>query len=191
MWLDDTLPRSNQYDSEELEYWVDFRTEGSHGYSETDGVLESRAADTTGANGFAMPGINDDPMCELPVQGSGAPGLQKESDKACNFIMLHEVSRTSCFSNLLNHPLQGELVVSKIMDEAIQTRRSLDKLVAKLKKENGHKKILSCTLMRTKASDPIIMSREAAGAAAQGYQQHGGLPEQAQRALRRPRRDPG
>ncbi|CAE7423497.1 unnamed protein product, partial [Symbiodinium necroappetens] len=110
--------RSNQYDSEELEYWVDFRTEGSRGYSETDGVLESRAADTTGANGFAMPGINDDPMCELPVQGSGAPGLQKESDK-------------------------GELVVSKIMDEAIQTRRSLDKLVAKLKKENGHKKDIS------------------------------------------------
>lgn len=64
---------------------MDFRTEGSRGYSETDGVLESRKADTTGAKGFAMPAINDDPMPELPVEGSGAPGLRKENDQAWVF----------------------------------------------------------------------------------------------------------
>ncbi|CAE7247908.1 unnamed protein product [Symbiodinium sp. KB8] len=104
--------RCNQYDSEELEYWVDFRTEGSRGYSETDGTLESRVGDTTGAKGFAMPALNDDPLPELPLEGSGAPGIRPENGK-------------------------GELVVAKIMDEAIQTRKSLDELVSKLRKEKG------------------------------------------------------
>ena len=47
---------------------------------------------------------------------------------------------------ICNHPLQGEQAVSKIMDDALQTRKNLDKLVIKLKKEKGNPKNLSCTL---------------------------------------------
>ena len=61
---------------------MDFRTEGSRGYSETDGTLESRVGDTTGAKGFAMPALNDDPLPELPLEGSGAPGIRPENGKA-------------------------------------------------------------------------------------------------------------
>ena len=61
---------------------MDFRTEGSRGYSETDGTMESRAADVTGAKGFATPALNDDPVPELPMEGPGAPRIRVETGKA-------------------------------------------------------------------------------------------------------------
>ncbi|CAE7662972.1 unnamed protein product, partial [Symbiodinium necroappetens] len=75
--------RKNQYDDDELEYWVDFRTEGSRGTNESDGVLEKKQADTTGTGGFAMGALGDGPMPDLPINGDGAAGVAKDSGKAC------------------------------------------------------------------------------------------------------------
>ncbi|CAE7576245.1 unnamed protein product [Symbiodinium sp. CCMP2592] len=101
--------RNNKYDEDEKEYWVDFRTEGSRGTNEIDAVREKKMADTTGAEGFVTGAVGDGPLPELPIQGGLAPGIEKED--------------------------QG---LAKIMDDAFQTRKNLDKLVAKLKKDKGN-----------------------------------------------------
>ena len=44
--------------------------------------MESRAADVTGAKGFATPALNDDPVPELPMEGPGAPRIRVETGKA-------------------------------------------------------------------------------------------------------------
>ena len=40
--------RRNQYDEDELEYWIDYRTEGSRGVEERDGVVETKSGNTSG-----------------------------------------------------------------------------------------------------------------------------------------------
>ncbi|CAE7329284.1 unnamed protein product [Symbiodinium sp. CCMP2592] len=73
--------RKNQYDEDETEYWVDFRTEGSRGTNETDGLLESRSADVTGADGLMSSGLDEAPMPELPMGGAHAPGMRNEKEQ--------------------------------------------------------------------------------------------------------------
>ncbi|CAE7509436.1 unnamed protein product, partial [Symbiodinium necroappetens] len=104
--------RKNQYDADELEFWVDFRTEGSRGTNKTDGIIESRTADVTGAEGFISSALSDAPMPELPMAGSDAPGLSRENSQEADTI-------------------------AKLMDEALGTRKNLDKLVLKMKKDSG------------------------------------------------------
>lgn len=64
-----------------MEYWVDFRTEGSRGTNETDGLLESRSADVTGAEGPLSSGLDEAPMPELPMGTANAAGLRNEKEQ--------------------------------------------------------------------------------------------------------------
>ncbi|CAE7518865.1 unnamed protein product [Symbiodinium necroappetens] len=105
--------RQNQYDVDELEYWVDFRTEGSRGSNEVDGFMESRVGDTSGSSGFAAAALDDAPMPDQAMNGPSAAGVRQDQG-------------------------QGAAAVAKLMDEALTTRSKLDKLIAKMKKDNAN-----------------------------------------------------
>lgn len=59
---------------------MDFRTEGSRGTNETDGFVERREGEVSGADGFISGGLDDAPMPELPMAGANAPGLEDSKD---------------------------------------------------------------------------------------------------------------
>ena len=68
-------PRTNQYDDEELEYWVDYRTEGSRGTEERDGIEDTMEGAT---DGFASNALDDGPVPTIPMQSGQGAGLTKE-----------------------------------------------------------------------------------------------------------------
>ena len=57
---------------------MDYRTEGSRGTNESDGVMENRVADTSGATSFVTDALDEAPMPELPMNGSSAAGVRAD-----------------------------------------------------------------------------------------------------------------
>ena len=68
------------------------------------------------------------------LQGS-VPGRPATALGFLKQLLCDSVSETS---------MQDDQTLAKIMDEAIQTRKNLDKLVAKLKKDKGNQATLCC-----------------------------------------------
>ena len=77
--------RTNRYDEDEIEYWVDVRTEGLRGSDERDGVLESGKAD---ADGFASRALDAGPLPITPAGSSdeNLPGLNQEQGMKAGFL---------------------------------------------------------------------------------------------------------
>ena len=67
--------RTNAYDSEELEYWVDYRTEGLRGTEQRDEVRETKYGSTDAVVQAALDADVVDPMAS---GSSPAPGLKEE-----------------------------------------------------------------------------------------------------------------
>ena len=67
---------------------MDYRTEGSRGTNESDGVMENRVADTSGATSFVTDALDDAPMPELPMNGSSAAGVRADQgqDGSKNYL---------------------------------------------------------------------------------------------------------
>ena len=76
-------PRANCYDEDEMEYWVDYRTEGSRGSEQRDVVRESMSANT---NGFVQQALD----LEAPSGSQqAAPGLKEEEGLKAGIYTYH------------------------------------------------------------------------------------------------------
>ena len=128
-----TCLRKNQYDQDELEYWVDYRTEGSRGSEERGVLRETMSANT---DGMAQRGLTD---ADIGPRGSSSnlpAGLKEETglQARCYETGFYSIMDVKPY-NILHHcePDQGVEAIAKIMDSAITHQTKLKKFLDKAK----------------------------------------------------------